>query len=159
MQEIKLRDLLYKEKQLIEEAERIMEFAYNPYSNFFVGAALLTNDGKVFSSPNVENAAYGSTICAERGALMHANAHGYRLYEAMALVCRHRDFDSEEIGSPCGSCRQMLSEFSSLNDKPLKLIMCNTKLDKIVVATIDELLTVPFGPKELGLDIEKLRNP
>ncbi|MBU2589204.1 MAG: cytidine deaminase [Nanoarchaeota archaeon] len=159
MHEIKLRDLLSKDKQLIEEAERVMSYAYNPYSNFFVGAALRTNDGQVFSSANVENSAYGSTICAERGAIMHANAHGQRLYEKLALIGKGKDFESEDVITPCGSCRQMLYEFSSLNDKPLEIIMCNTRKDKIKIATIDELLSMAFGPKELGFDLEKLRNP
>jgi len=160
MLEINLEDFCFEEKYLIHEAERAMKNAYNPYSNFFVGAALLTKDGKkIFSASNVENAAYGSTICAERAALVKANSEGSRLFQKLALIGKGKDFECEDVITPCGACRQMLYEFSSLNDKPLEVIMCNTRKDKIVVATIDELLPMAFGPKELGFDMEKLRNP
>jgi len=158
MYEIKLKDLFPKDQYLISEAERAMKTAYNPYSNFFVGAAIRTMYGAIFSASNVENAAYGSTICAERSALVKANSLRQRLFEKLALIGKGKDFESENIISPCGSCRQMLYEFSSLNDKPLEIIMCNTRKDKIMVATIDELLPIAFGPRQLGFDIQKLRN-
>ena len=159
MPEVKFESLYPIEKYLIGEAERVMKYAYNPYSHFYVGAALLTIYGKIFSAANIENAAYGSTLCAERLALGKANSEGYRVFEKLALIGKGKDFESEGEISPCGACRQMLYEFASFKDKPLEIIMCNTRKDKIVIKTIDELLPMAFGPKELGFDIKKLRNP
>jgi len=80
--------------------------AYVPYSNFRVGAALLTEDGAVFTGCNVENAAYGCCICGEQTAIVKAVSEGHRAFKALAVVG-----DSEDYCLPCGICRQILSEF------------------------------------------------
>jgi len=94
---------------LLNEAKAVMEKAYSPYSNIRVGAALLAKDQKIFVGCNVENAAYGNTICAERSAVCNAVANGYRPgdFKAIAIVSNGENF------SPCGSCRQVLQEFGS----------------------------------------------
>ncbi len=91
-------------KQLIEEASCARRWAYAPYSKYPVGAALLATSGRTYSGVNVENAAYGETICAERSAVVKAISEGEREFLAIAVV-------TENGGTPCGSCRQVLAEF------------------------------------------------
>lgn len=153
--EVKYEDLDLSQKQLLDSATRVMETAYNPYSNFYVGAALLTTDGEIYSSSNVENAAYGSTICAERGAIMKANSAGKRTFTKIAINARGENFETKEVISPCGSCRQMLNEIAQISESDLEIIMSTTKQNKIVISTISELLPMAFGPRDLGIDIKR----
>ena len=96
------------DRELVQKAMEMQKFAYCPYSKFPVGAALLCADGSVFTGCNVESAAYGSTICAERTALLKAVSEGYREnWTAIAVAGK-----GEEFCWPCGSCRQMLYEFA-----------------------------------------------
>ena len=158
MKTVNYEDLNESQKTLLYTAERVMETAYNPYSNFFVGAALLTKDGEIVSGSNVENAAYGSTICAERSAILKANSMGYRMLMSVAIIARGQDFDTKEVTAPCGSCRQMLYEVSQISEKNLEVILSTTKKDKIVITSIEELLPLGFGPKDLGVDIRKYQS-
>ncbi len=97
--------------QLFELAWEVRQNAYAPYSNFRVGAALLTKEGKVFTGCNVENLSFGLTICAERAAVVAAIAAGYTEFVSIAIVS-----DSANPVSPCGACRQVLSEFVPSNE-------------------------------------------
>ena len=155
MKSVKFKDLTKEQKRLLMAAEKTMETAYNPYSKFFVGAALLTRDNKIITGSNVENAAYGSTICAERAAILRANALGKRCFKSIAIIARGENFDTKEVTGPCGACRQVLLEFSQISETDLTVIMSTTKKDKIVVASISELLPLNFGPKDLGIDIQR----
>lgn len=155
MQEIKYENLDKYQQKLLEEATVAMEEAYNPYSRFYVGAALLSQDGQIITGANVENAAYGSTICAERAAILRANVMGIRTFEKVAIIARGDGFNTTTITAPCGSCRQMLYESSQISERNLEVIMTTTKKDKIIVATIGELLPLAFGPKDLGINIKK----
>jgi cytidine deaminase len=92
---------------LFTEARKAADYAYSPYSKFRVGAALLADDGTVFSGCNVENRSYGLTICAERSAVVKAVSSGHRSFKALAISTP----DSEVPVGPCGACRQVLSEF------------------------------------------------
>ncbi|MDR2485190.1 MAG: cytidine deaminase [Treponema sp.] len=92
---------------LFEEAQKAASFAYAPYSRFRVGAALLGEDGTVYTGCNVENRSFGLTICAERSALVHGVGRGSRSFVALAVATP----DSERPVGPCGACRQVLSEF------------------------------------------------
>ena len=96
------------DRELINLAFESMEQAYAPYSGFSVGAALECADGSVFLGCNVENAAYGSTICAERTAVVKAVSEGRREFRRIAIAAQ-----SEDYCMPCGACRQVLSEFST----------------------------------------------
>ena len=95
------------DRELLELARKASERSYSPYSRFAVGAALECEDGSVFTGCNVENAAYGDTICAERTAAVKAVSEGHREVRRIAIWGARR-----EDGSPCGSCRQFLQEFS-----------------------------------------------
>ncbi|MCM3002526.1 cytidine deaminase [Priestia koreensis] len=126
--------------QLIEEAKKVRERAYVPYSTFKVGAALLTKDGKVYHGCNIENAAYSMCNCAERTALFKAYSEGDTKYEALAVVA-----DTDRPVSPCGACRQVISELCS---KDMKVILTNLKGD-IYELTVDELLPGAFSSEDL----------
>ena len=93
--------------KLLEHSHKAKENAYSPYSSFKIGATILTKDGKMIDGCNVENAAYGSTMCAERTAIFKAVSMGYKPgdFEAIAIASSGDNF------SPCGSCRQVINEF------------------------------------------------
>ena len=95
--------------ELVQAALAVRQHAYAPYSNFLVGAALVTEDGTVFTGTNVENASYGLTICAERVAACTAAAAGHRKITAVAVA-------TKGCASPCGACRQFLAEFGGSMD-------------------------------------------
>lgn len=94
-------------EQLYEKARKAAEASYSPYSHFRVGAALLCDDGTLFTGTNVENRSFGLTICAERSAVVAAVSAGKRRFVALAIATP----DSVEPVGPCGACRQVLSEF------------------------------------------------
>ena len=128
-------------EQLIEEAMKAMKNAYAPYSNYHVGACLLCRDGRTFYGANIENASYGATNCGERSAVFAAYSYGYRKddIEALAIVS-----DGEKLGTPCGICRQVLSEL--LNpDTPI--ILSNGR--DSMVRTIAQLLPESFEADDL----------
>ena len=113
--------------------------AYAPYSNFHVGAALLSEDGEVFTGCNVENASYGLTICAERTAVFNAVSQGKRRFLAIAIA-------SPDACPPCGACRQVLNEF-----QPDMIIYLGDENGKLIHETrLAKLLPDAFGPENLG---------
>lgn len=155
-----MRNVSYSELSVIQQsallaARRVLQDAYNPYSHFHVGATLISVDGELISGTNFENAAYGSTICAERAAVLHANALGIRKFVGIAIIARGKNFDTTEVTGPCGSCRQVLYEAAQISGTELEVICATTKMDKIVIATIKELLPLGFGPLDLGIDISQ----
>ncbi len=100
---------------LFKEAEKAALHSYSPYSHFRVGAALLSEDGRIFTGTNVENRSFGLTICAERSAVVAAVSSGVKRFTALAIST----LDSESPVGPCGACRQVLSEFMS-GDAPVR---------------------------------------
>ena len=128
------------DRELVQKAVEMQEYAYCPYSKFPVGAALLCADGSVFTGCNVESAAYGSTICAERTALLKAVSEGYREnWTAIAVAGR-----GDEFCWPCGSCRQMLYEFA-----PELRVLAVRGDGKYEEAKLSELLPRGFGAGHL----------
>jgi cytidine deaminase len=123
---------------LLALARQAAENAYAPYSDFPVGAALLAEDGRVFSGVNVENVSYGLTICAERSALVSAVSQGYRQFKAIAVIASRRPHGSV---TPCGACRQMLSEFMK-PDAPV--IMTDAETGNTFQSAIKDLLPSAF---------------
>ena len=126
------------DRELLSRAKAASLNAYVPYSRFAVGAALECTDGTVFTGCNVENAALGSTICAERTACCKAVSEGHREFARIAIYA-----DSENWCTPCGACRQVMGEF-----KINRIIMANLKGDKKVV-TLEEVLPFAFSEKDL----------
>lgn len=123
---------------LIQFATVAREQSYSPYSNFAVGAALLCQDGTVYQGCNIENASFGMTNCAERTAIFKAVSEGHRLFQAIAVIA-----DTEGPCAPCGACRQVMVEFNIPT-----IILTNLK-GHTQVYTLDELLPLSFGPKDL----------
>jgi cytidine deaminase len=139
-----MRNLTQPDLALLAFAREIQERAYAPYSGFRVGAAVYAC-GEIFQGVNVENAAYGSTVCAERGAAMAAVAAGCREIDAIAVVG-----DSEAPTVPCGACRQFLAEFN-----PEMRVIMGGRTDEVMVMTLDELLPEAFVRGYLDQDDEK----
>ena len=131
-------------EKLMELAKEAMTHAYAPYSHFWVGAAVLCGDGAVYQGCNVENAAYGECICAERTAMLKAVYDGHRDFEAIA-ICGGREGAIEQFCAPCGACRQVLSEFAS---DDLKIILVNAA-GEIRILTLGELLPWSFSSGNL----------
>ena len=127
-------------KELVRLAIEARESSYSPYSNFRVGAALLTSGGKVYQGCNVENAAYGSTLCAERTALVKAISEGCRSFTRLAVVGNSADYCW-----PCGACRQMLYEFA-----PDLEVLVARQDHTFVKYTLRQLLPQGFGPDSLA---------
>ncbi len=120
--------------RLVKEAKKVRKRAYAPYSEYKVGAALITRSGAIFAGCNVENASYGATICAERGAIMQMVAAGETEPVALAVV-------TADEGSPCGICRQVLAEFAI--DMPIVLVgMKGGESGRVV--TLAEILPLAF---------------
>lgn len=126
---------------LIEEAKKARDKAYVPYSKFQVGAALLTEDGKVYHGCNIENAAYSMCNCAERTAIFSAFAQGDRNFKGLAVIA-----DTDRPVSPCGACRQVISE---LCPKDMKVTLTNLKGDTLEL-TVEDLLPGAFSPEDLN---------
>ncbi|MGO1470456.1 MAG: cytidine deaminase [Tissierella sp.] len=126
------------EKKLIKKALEAKENAYVPYSNFHVGAAILTEDGKVYTGCNIEIASYSPTICAERTAVFKAISEGSKKVKTIAIA------GESEFTYPCGVCRQVLREFG----QDVKIIIVNSE-DDYREHTLEELLPYSFGPKDL----------
>ena len=128
------------DQELMNMAKKAAENAYVPYSHFPVGAALECSDGTVFTGCNVENAAYGSTICAERTALVKAVSSGCRTFARLAVVGNSSDYCW-----PCGACRQMLYEFA-----PDLTVLVARQDHTFVKIPLTQLLPHGFGPASLA---------
>ncbi|MBN1266822.1 MAG: cytidine deaminase [Anaerolineales bacterium] len=125
-------------ESLLQAAQQARLSAYTPYSKYKVGAALLTESGKIFTGVNVENAAYPVSICAERTAIFKAVSEGERKFSAIAVV-------TENGGSPCGSCRQVMAEFAP----DMQVFIAKTDGTIDLETTVKELLPAYFGPGDL----------
>ena len=128
------------DEELVELAFTMLERSYAPYSHFRVGAALACGDGSIFTGCNVENAAYGSTLCAERTAAVKAVSEGYQQdWERLAVVG-----EGEDYCWPCGACRQLLYEFA-----PNLTLLVARGDHTFVRLPLSQLLPHGFGPKSL----------
>ncbi len=114
-----------EEKMLLDAAQTVREHSYSPYSKFKVGAAVLTRDGEIFTGTNIENASYGLTVCAERNAIFAAVSAGKRRFRALALITQK--LPGLAFNSPCGACRQVMSEFMAPDTPVLVAVLDGTK--------------------------------
>lgn len=128
------------QKEWLREVEEAQSRAYTPYSNFNVGALLVTVDDEYIYGANIENAAYSATICAERSALVSAYSNSITKFKAIVVVT-----DAEEPASPCGVCRQVLKELCD-DDMPVYL---TSKSGDVIKRTVDDLLPLGFSGKDM----------
>ncbi|MBH1940558.1 cytidine deaminase [Mobilitalea sibirica] len=132
-------------KNLIREAMESMEHAYNPYSHFYVGSALLTSRQKIYTGCNIENASYTPTNCAERTAFFKAVSEGERDFAAIAIVGGKEGIITDYC-PPCGVCRQVIREF--VDPKQFLVILAKSEEDYLLFF-LEELLPMGFGPESL----------
>ena len=128
------------DRNLIEKAAAAMENSYSPYSRFKSGAAIECSDGSVYAGSHIENSAFGATMCAEEAAIASAVSAGCRSFKRIAII-------SEESAYcfPCGSCRQLLSEFS-----PEMEVLCARSDGRYVSYPLAVLLPMAFGKEQIG---------
>ena len=131
-----------KPEELIEKAKEARSLSYSPYSHFAVGAALLCKDGSVYVGANIENSSYPLCMCAERNALYNAKMHGVKKEDMVAMALYA---DTDEPCSPCGACRQVISELFPSN---APIYMSNLKGD-VQETNIKELLPYAFSEDAL----------
>jgi cytidine deaminase len=126
-------------QELVEAAREVREKAYTPYSEFRVGAAVRTREGKIYQGCNIESASYGLTVCAERVAIWKAVSEGEKEFTSLAVVA-----DTQELTPPCGTCRQIIWEFCG--DVPVTFSNLHGKTETV---TMKELLPRAFDTKFL----------
>ncbi|MCB2294470.1 cytidine deaminase [Clostridium algoriphilum] len=126
--------------KLVSKALEARKNSYSPYSKFKVGAAVLTEDGKIYTGCNIENASYGATNCAERTAIFKAVSEGHKTIKAIAIVGVENGYTY-----PCGICRQVIAEFAS---EDTEIILGKSENDYLV-KTLDEILPGAFTKKDL----------
>lgn len=129
------------DKALVEKAQGAMQMAHAPYSNFHVGSAVRLSDGHIVTGNNQENAAYPSGLCAERVALFAARSQSREAIETIAIVARNHKGQLADAFA-CGACRQVMMEYASLQDSPIRVIMGHRLGDFLVLA--DSRLLLPF---------------
>jgi len=134
-----------KIKELIQAALEARLKAYSPYSHYKVGAALLTESGKMFQGCNIENASYGATNCAERTAIFKAVSEGERHMDAIAIVGGLEGQEPTGYAYPCGICRQVISEFAN---RDCQIIVAKS-IEEYEIYTLAELLPAGFGGESI----------
>lgn len=127
-------------EKLIKKAIKMLNFSYAPYSNFHVGAALLTSEGEIYTGCNIENAAYGPSNCAERTAIFKAVSEGKKEFEAIAIV-GGKNGKIENFCPPCGVCRQVLAEFCK---KDFEIVLAKST-NEYKIMTLEQLLPESFS--------------
>ena len=136
---------MMKPEELVALAKEARERAYVPYSGFSVGAALLCKDGKIYQGCNIENAAFGPTVCAERTAFFKAVYDGEREFEAIAVVGGRAGEEITGLFPPCGVCRQVMREFCGLDFR----LYLGREDGRWEERTLGELLPMSFSPADL----------
>lgn len=126
---------------LIKKAMEQLDYSYAPYSEFHVGAALLTEQGEIYTGCNIENAAYGECICAERTAIFKAVSEGRREFQGICIV-GGRQGAVTDFAPPCGACRQVMAEFA--DPDTFKVILAVSQ-DRYLIYTLRDLLPQGFG--------------
>lgn len=132
--------------QLVKKALEMRAFSYSPYSHFCVGAALLTEEDKVYTGCNIENAGYTPSNCAERTAFFKAVSEGNKKFKAIAVVGGEKDAKELDYCPPCGVCRQVMMEFCDYEN--FDIILAKSE-NEYKVLKLKELLPMGFGPNNL----------
>ncbi len=131
-------------KTLIQNAIKMLDYSYVPYSHFHVGAALLTSEDEIYTGCNIENASYGPSNCAERTAFFKAVSEGKKSFKAIAVV-GGPDGVIKDFCPPCGVCRQVMSEFC----KPDFEVILAKSPDDYIVKKLEEILPFSFGAEDM----------
>ncbi len=135
-----------KDNELIRLAMEVRNKAYAPYSNFLVGAALLSEDGNVYTGCNIENASFTPTICAERTAIFKAISEGKYKFDKIAIVGSPKG-ELTQFAYPCGVCRQVMMEF--VNPKKFQILVAKNE-NEFQTYSLEELLPNGFGPHNIN---------
>lgn len=144
-------DLTAEEKLLFEKAKQARDKAYAPYSNFYVGAALLLENYEVVTGSNQENAAYPSGLCAERVALFYAGSRFPDLaITTLVITCSSKNHKVHKPLSPCGACRQVIAEYEQRQGKKIRIIMCGETGPILSCDGIEQLLPLMFKGEFVG---------
>lgn len=137
---------------LLNQARESCQYAYAPYSNFLVGAALLMENGQVVTGSNQENASYPNSLCAERVALYCAASRFPSVaIKKLAVSAKKKEGDAYLGVTPCGSCRQVISEYQSIQESPIEIIMEGPESSIFVAASVDMLLPFKFSAKNMEI--------
>ena len=142
--------LIAEDRSLLKHAEKAINTAYAPYSAYYVGAAVLLENGEVITGSNQENVAYPSGLCAERVALFYASSRYPDIpVKAIAICAKAKDFKINSPVTPCGSCRQVMAETENRFGKELKLIMKGENGKIQVIEGVKNILPLMFYADEL----------
>ena len=145
-----VQELSAQDQDLLQKARNAGDMAYAPYSDFHVGAALLLENGVMVTGNNQENVAYPSSLCAERVAIYYAGAQYPNVaIKTIAIVCKSKSFHVGSPLSPCGSCRQAMSEYEILHKSNIRVILMGETGKILVVDSIADLLPFMFKAEEL----------
>ena len=147
-----LSELSAQEQQLVANAKSAFKTAYAPYSGFLVGASVLLENGEVINGSNQENIAYPSGLCAERVALFYAGAKFPDVkINTVAISVLSKNFEVNDVISPCGACRQVMAEYEDKQHRPIKVIL-HSPTDEVLIANkVEDLLPFMFKSPSLKL--------
>ncbi len=139
------KELPEEDKELVGKAYQASEKAYAPYSNFFVGASVLLEDGTIVLGNNQENAAFPSGTCAERTAVFYAGANfPDKKIKKIAVVAKGDFADPDSLLSPCGGCRQVMLESEQRQDEPIEIILVSGNERTVRLKSVRDLLPFAF---------------
>lgn len=146
--ECPVSELKEEDQILLSEAKKAAETAHNPYSHFFVGAALKLEDGTIVRGSNQENLAYPSGLCAERTAMFSAGAnHPGKAFDTLAIIGATKNSQDElvfQAASPCGACRQVMAEYETKYDKKMRFLLYFSEQKIVVLEGVNSLLPFLF---------------
>jgi len=145
-----LKELATEDRLLLERAKEAADSAYAPYSEYYVGAALLLENGEIITANNQENAAYPSGLCAERIAMFYASSQYPDVsMKSIAISAKSKNFNIKTPVSPCGACRQTLSEYEAMQKNKIKIILMGETGKIQIIHGIETLLPFMFHAEEL----------
>jgi cytidine deaminase len=147
-------ELSIEDKMLIDKAQKISEIAYSPYSKFSVGAAVLLDNGEVFTANNQENAAYPQGLCAERIAVFYAmSQYPNQKIKSIAVYGNPQNLELTHFITPCGGCRQVLLEYEEKSDEKIRVLLCGNSGEILLIEGVGNLLPFQFSKKNLMMRV------
>ena len=140
-----ISELSENEQQLVENAKSALKTAYAPYSGFLVGSSVLLENGEIINGSNQENVAYPSGLCAERVALFYAGARYTNIkVKTIAVSVLSKNFEVNDVISPCGACRQVMAEYEEKQEEAIKVILHSPTDEVLIANTVEDLLPFMF---------------